>query len=93
MPKVPANGIEIAYDSFGNESADPLLLIMGLGAQMLLWNEDFCEALAERGHWVVRYDNRDVGLSTSFDDPRISSHPRADVAGKDDRRRGAASDD
>jgi len=67
MPKVPANGIEIEYESFGDESSDPLLLIMGLGGQMLLWHEDFCEALAERGHWVVRYDNRDVGLSTKFD--------------------------
>ena len=71
MPKVPANGIELAYDSFGDESDDPLLLIMGLGAQMLLWHEDFCEALAERGHWVVRYDNRDVGLSTCFDEAGV----------------------
>ena len=71
MPKLPANGIEISYDSFGDENADPLVLIMGLGAQMLLWHEDFCEALAERGHWVIRYDNRDVGLSTYFDEAGV----------------------
>lgn len=71
MPKLPANGIEISYDSFGDENADPLVLIMGLGAQMLLWHEDFCEALAERGHWVIRYDNRDVGLSTCFDEAGV----------------------
>lgn len=71
MPKVPANGIELAYDSFGDEGDDPLLLIMGLGAQMLLWHEEFCESLAERGHWVVRHDNRDVGLSTCFDEAGV----------------------
>jgi pimeloyl-ACP methyl ester carboxylesterase len=67
MARVRANGIEIEYDSFGSESGRPLLLIMGLGGQMTMWDEGFCEALAERGHYVVRFDNRDVGLSTKFD--------------------------
>ncbi len=67
MPRAKANGIELEYDSFGRASDAPLLLIMGLGAQMVLWDEEFCEALAERGHYVVRFDNRDVGLSTKFD--------------------------
>jgi pimeloyl-ACP methyl ester carboxylesterase len=67
VTRVRANGIEIEYDSFGKPSGRPLLLIMGLGGQSLLWDEGFCEALAERGHFVVRYDNRDVGLSTKFD--------------------------
>ena len=67
MPKLKTNGIEIEYDHFGDRGADPLLLIMGLGAQMTLWEEDFCGGLAERGHFVVRFDNRDVGLSTKFD--------------------------
>jgi pimeloyl-ACP methyl ester carboxylesterase len=67
MTRVRANGIEIEYDSFGSASGRPLLLIMGLGGQSIMWDEGFCEALAERGHFVVRYDNRDVGLSTKFD--------------------------
>jgi pimeloyl-ACP methyl ester carboxylesterase len=67
MPTIQANGIEIAYDSFGDTAGRPLLLVMGLGAQMLLWDEAFCERLAEHGHYVVRFDNRDVGLSTKFD--------------------------
>ena len=67
MPKVDANGIRIEYDTFGNKRAEPLVLVMGLGAQMLLWDELFCESLATRGHFVVRFDNRDIGLSTHFD--------------------------
>lgn len=68
MPRTRANGIEIEYETFGERGADPLLLVMGLGGQMLLWDEAFCDALASRGHYVVRYDNRDVGLSTWFDE-------------------------
>lgn len=67
MPNIDANGIRIEYDSFGDRGAEPLLLVMGLGGQMLLWEESFCEALAERGYFVVRFDNRDIGLSTHFD--------------------------
>lgn len=67
MPCIAANGIEIDYDTFGNASDRPLLLIMGLGAQKLLWDDVFCETLVARGHYVIRYDNRDVGLSTKFD--------------------------
>jgi len=67
MARVHANGIELEYDSFGAKSGRPLLLIMGLGGQSIMWDEGFCEALAARGHFVVRYDNRDVGLSTKFD--------------------------
>jgi pimeloyl-ACP methyl ester carboxylesterase len=71
MARVRANGIEIEYDSYGSEGDRPLLLIMGLGGQSIMWDEGFCEALAERGHYVVRYDNRDVGLSTKFDDAGV----------------------
>jgi pimeloyl-ACP methyl ester carboxylesterase len=67
MARLRANGIELEYDSFGSRDGRPLLLIMGLGGQMIMWEEGFCEALAERGHYVVRFDNRDVGLSTRFD--------------------------
>ena len=68
MPRAKAKGIELEFDSFGQEHHEPLLLIMGLGGQMLLWNEEFCEMLAERKHFVIRFDNRDVGLSTWCDD-------------------------
>jgi pimeloyl-ACP methyl ester carboxylesterase len=60
------NGIEIAYESFGDPSDPTILLIMGLGMQMLGWDEEFCELLVERGFRVVRYDNRDIGLSTKI---------------------------
>jgi pimeloyl-ACP methyl ester carboxylesterase len=66
MPTASSNGIEIEYDTFGNPDAEPLLLIMGLGAQMVLWEEDFCTLLADRGHFVIRFDNRDIGLSTKL---------------------------
>src|SRR4030042_681249 len=67
MPNVKANGIQIEYDTFGNRGARPLLLVMGLGTQMIAWDEDFCQQLAEQGHYVIRFDNRDVGLSTKFE--------------------------
>ncbi len=67
MPRIRTNGIEIEYDSFGDGNPEPILLVMGLGAQMILWEEGFCELLAERGHRVIRFDNRDIGLSTKFD--------------------------
>jgi pimeloyl-ACP methyl ester carboxylesterase len=67
MPSVRANGIEIAYETFGRPSDRPLLMITGLGMQMLQWDEPFCEALAARGHFAVRFDNRDTGLSSGFD--------------------------
>ena len=67
MASVHANGIEIEYEGFGEPEAAPLLLVMGLGAQMLSWDEDFCARLAARGFYVIRYDNRDSGLSTKMD--------------------------
>jgi pimeloyl-ACP methyl ester carboxylesterase len=67
MSRVEANGLEFEYDTFGEADAPPLLLIMGLGAQMISWDEGFCELLAGRGFRVVRFDNRDVGLSTKLD--------------------------
>ncbi len=65
--RVQANGIEIIYDAFGNPKAPPLLLISGLSAQMIGWEEEFCTQLADRGYWLIRFDNRDVGLSTKLD--------------------------
>ena len=61
-----ANGIELCYDTFGDAGSPALLLIMGLAAQMIAWDDEFCARLAARGYRVIRFDNRDVGLSTSF---------------------------
>ncbi len=68
MARAKANGIEIEYETFGSRQDPALLLIMGLGAQLTLWPESLCEGLAGQGFFVVRYDNRDVGLSTDFDE-------------------------
>jgi len=64
VPRARANGIELEYQIFGGPSAQPLLLIMGLGAQMTTWDEAFCAQLVDRGFQVIRFDNRDCGLST-----------------------------
>lgn len=68
MPRTPANGIEIEYEQFGPADGLPLLLVMGLGAQMIQWDEEFIALFVERGFRVTRFDNRDVGLSTKLDD-------------------------
>ncbi|MEM9056082.1 MAG: alpha/beta fold hydrolase [Pseudomonadota bacterium] len=60
-------GLELAYEEFGDRDAPALVLIMGLGTQMIAWPEALCEALAAAGLRVIRFDNRDVGLSTRFD--------------------------
>lgn len=65
--RATANGIEIEYETFGPPDGEALLLIMGLGAQLTLWDPEFCEELADRGYYAIRFDNRDVGLSTYFD--------------------------
>jgi pimeloyl-ACP methyl ester carboxylesterase len=59
-----ANPIDIYYEDMGNPNDPAVLLIMGLGAQLLLWRKEFCEKLVDQGLRVIRYDNRDVGLST-----------------------------
>ena len=69
MPRATANGIELEYEVFGDEAAPPLLLVMGLGAQMIAWEDGFCVQLAAKGFRVIRFDNRDVGLSTKTDGP------------------------
>ncbi|MGV2902240.1 alpha/beta fold hydrolase [Microbacterium sp. AGC62] len=67
MPHITvANGTELFYDTFGHPSAHPLLLIEGLTAQMIKWREEFCQLLVNAGFYVVRFDNRDVGLSQKF---------------------------
>jgi pimeloyl-ACP methyl ester carboxylesterase len=71
MPNVTANGIQIEYDTFGDDSSPALLLIIGAGGQMIYWELEFCESLAKRGLFVIRFDNRDAGLSTKFDEAGI----------------------
>jgi pimeloyl-ACP methyl ester carboxylesterase len=68
MPNIRANGIQIEYETHGNPSSRPLILIMGLGGQLIHWHEEFCAQLAAKGLFVIRFDNRDVGLSTKFEE-------------------------
>lgn len=85
MPNVEANGIRIEYETSGDPSAPPLLLIMGLAGQLLEWNEDFCRGLAEKGHYVIRFDNRDTGLSQKFEEmgiPNIGQAVEASLKGE-----------
>src|SRR5260370_26006351 len=65
---VPANGIQIAFETFGERRGRPLLMVMGLGAPMLAWRPELCALLAERGFFVIRFDNRDIGQSTHLHD-------------------------
>ena len=87
-------GIDIAFECFGNPGAPPLLLIMGLGTQMLGWPDGFCDTLADHGMHVIRFDNRDIGLSTHMTDapapdvgaaltgdPSSASYELSDMAG------------
>lgn len=66
MPDVIANGISLHYESIGRVSDPPIVLVMGLAVQMILWPDDFCKMLANKGFRVIRFDNRDVGLSTQL---------------------------
>jgi pimeloyl-ACP methyl ester carboxylesterase len=66
VAQLTANGINLEYDSFGDQRGRPLLLVMGLGGQLIHWRDDFCEMLADRDHFVIRFDNRDAGLSDKF---------------------------
>src|SRR5947208_2930075 len=81
MPRVSANGIEIEYETFGDPKAQPMLLIGGLGSQLLSWDEDFCALLAGHGFHVIRFDNRDSGLSTWVDDAYTLDDMADDAAG------------
>ena len=66
MARVKANGIEIEYETAGNRSDPALLLVMGLGAQLTIWPDTLFQGLAKQGFYVIRFDNRDIGLSTKF---------------------------
>ena len=62
------NNIDIGYETHGDPNSEPLLLVMGLGAQLIAWPIEMVDALVDRGFFVIRYDNRDVGLSTKLTD-------------------------
>jgi len=79
MPRAVANKwetlpIEIEYDTFGDKNNPALILVMGFGAQMVAWDTKFAQMLADRGHFVVRFDNRDVGLSTKLDGVKVDAN-------------------
>jgi pimeloyl-ACP methyl ester carboxylesterase len=83
MSVVQANGMELAWDSAG--AGEAILLIAGLGAQMIRWTAPFCEALAARGYRVIRFDNRDAGCSTHLsqcDPPDFGALAAAVMAGR-----------
>jgi pimeloyl-ACP methyl ester carboxylesterase len=68
--KAPSGDLQIHYEDLGDPNDPAVLLIMGLGAQLLFWHEEFCRKLVDQGLRVIRYDNRDVGLSSYFDGRR-----------------------
>ena len=85
MPKAHANGIEIEYACYGHEDARPLLLLRGLGTQLIQWDPRLCERIASAGHRLVIFDNRDVGLSTHLSEaavPELGGVARALAEGR-----------
>jgi len=79
MEMVSANGIELAVETFGSDGHRPLILIMGLASRLEAWPERFCEMLASNGFWVIRFDNRDIGLSTKLEG---SGEPKMQLPGQ-----------
>src|SRR5215510_10558282 len=71
LPQVSTNGITLEYESFGSAADPVVLLIMGLGTQLTRWPVPLCEKLVARGFRVIRFDNRDIGLSTRLDDEPV----------------------
>jgi len=82
MPGVTANGISIHYEDHGDPAHPAMLLIMGFGAQLTLWPIELVEALVARGFRVIRYDNRDIGLSHKFDGVRAPGLIKLTLLGK-----------
>jgi pimeloyl-ACP methyl ester carboxylesterase len=72
--------LDIYYQDLGDPGDPPVLLIMGLGAQLLLWRDGFCEKLVDRGYRVIRFDNRDVGLSSKLDGQNVDTNQYASMA-------------
>src|SRR4030042_1186680 len=80
MPKMKGNTVEIEYETIGNPRTQPLLLIAGLGSQMYAWSDEMCNDLAKKGFFVIRFDNRDVGLSTKFGNAGIPNFTELNAA-------------
>lgn len=80
VPTAETNGVELHFDTFGDPDDPTLLLISGLGAQMIMWLDDFCQSLVDRCFHVVRFDNRDSGLSSRIDVPVDLASVRAELA-------------
>ncbi len=76
MARIRANGIDLEYEEFGPKAGEPILLITGTGLQLTSWPLEFIELLTARGYRVIRYDNRDVGLSQKFDSAGPADIPR-----------------
>src|SRR4051812_13080154 len=72
MPTARANGIELWYETIGDPDGVPLLLVSGLGSQGVTWADDFCNLFVPEGFYVIRFDNRDVGLSTKIESPHLN---------------------
>jgi len=80
MPKANVNNIEIEYETIGNPISKPLLLIAGLGSQLLAWSDEICDNLAKNGFFVIRFDNRDVGLSSKIEDGGVPNFMEINAA-------------
>ncbi len=80
MPRTKGNKVNIEYETIGDPRAKPLLLIAGLGSQMHAWSDEMCEALAGKGFFVIRFDNRDVGLSAKLGHAGIPNFPELTAA-------------
>ena len=77
---IEANGVELCAESFGDPADPPVLLVMGIGASMLWWEEDFCRIVAGGGRFVIRYDHRDTGRSVAYE-PGSPGYTGADLVG------------
>jgi pimeloyl-ACP methyl ester carboxylesterase len=86
MAEAQANEITLTWDSFGADDAPPLLLIMGLGAQMTRWSPAFCQTIAAKGFRVIRFDNRDAGLSTHLIEAGVPDLPAVAAAVREGRK-------
>lgn len=86
MGRITANGLEFEYDEIGPKDGEAIVLVMGFGAQMIRWSDSFRQGLADEGYRVIRFDNRDTGLSQQLDDkgvPDMAAITQKTMAGED----------
>ena len=79
MPKAKSNGIELEFETFGDRSGRPLLLVMGLGSQLIGWSDEVLKQLVDKGHFVIIFDNRDMGLSSKIEEAGVNTHDRCSL--------------